>query len=394
MLATSLAGPTMAIIRFGEVIARKSLEADPLMVTLITMVMPVASLAALWTGQMLAGRDQRPFILIAGMISSLALMSGIFLTNIYHLLWMFVFYFLPFTVQLTGQNRILQQHVARDKQGGLFGLSNGLREATGAVVSLAAGYYMDLHTGGFKHVFLFAGVFNLISTFVYASMPTRAERSGQLERIRIDRILQPLRDVVALLKRRTDFFRFEMGFMVYGIAFMTTLPVVPLFLVDELGLDYTTIGFARGTLFQLVIIPSIWLFGRWFDRLPVHGLAARVFTLLAGFPVLLICAKLVPTLMIPFVYAAFIVFGIAMGGVVLLWNISSVRFAADEDAGIYQSVHLAAMGVRGMFAPLLAYLVMNLFGAITALVFASAMWVLSGLIMQLLQRYDGERDGI
>ncbi len=78
---------------------------------------------------------------------------------------------------------------------------------------------------------------------------------------------------------------------------------------------------------------------------------------------------------LPFVYASFIVFGVAMGGVILLWNISSVRFAANEDAGIYQSVHLAAMGVRGMFAPLLAYLVMNRFGAITALAFAAAMWV-------------------
>jgi Major Facilitator Superfamily len=391
MLAISLAGPTMAIIRFGEVIARKSLDADPLMITLITMVMPIASLAALWTGQMLTGRDQRPFILVAGIIGSCALFSGFFLTNVYHMLWMFVFYFLPFTVQLTGQNRILQQHVARDKQGGLFGFSNGIREAVAAVVSLGAGYYMDHQTGGFRHIFLFAALFNLLSTLVYASMPTRADRSNQIKGMGFNSFLKPLKDVGVLLKRRADFFRFEVGFMVYGIAFMTTLPIVPLFLVDELGLDYTTIGLARGTIFQLMIIPSIALFGRWFDRMPVHSLAAKVFTLLGGFPLLLICAKLIPSLSLPFVYAAFILFGMAMGGVIVLWNISSVRFAGDEDAGIYQSVHLAAMGVRGMFAPLLAYLVMNVFGTITALAFASVMWILSGLIMQLLQRYDGNQ---
>ncbi|GBE30612.1 MAG TPA: MFS transporter [Bacteroidetes bacterium] len=389
ILAVTLAGPTMAVIRFGEVIARKSLDADPLMITLLTMVMPVSSLAALWVGQILTGRDQRPFILVAGIISSLALMSGIFMTNVYHLLLMFVFFFLPFTVQLTGQSRILQQHIARDKQGGLFGFSNGLRESMAAVVSLGAGYYMDHLTGGFRHVFLFAGVFNLLSTFVYASMPTKADRSAKMERFVFKHFTQPLKDMVALLKRRPDFFRFEMGFMVYGIAFMTTLPVVPLFLVDELGLDYATIGMARGTVFQLLIIPSMALFGRWFDRLSVHMLASRVFTILAVFPLLLIGAKIFPTMSLTFVYAAFISFGIAMGGVIVLWNISSVRFAGDEDAGIYQSVHLTAMGVRGMFAPLLAYVIMNVFGTITALVVAAVLWVISGQIMQFLNRYDG-----
>ncbi len=391
MLAVSFAGPTMAVLRFGEVIARKDLLANPLWVTLITMVMPVSSLAALWAGRMLKGRDQRPYILISGVISSLALAGGAFVSNVYHLLIVFIVFYLPFTIQLTGQNRILQQHVDKAKQGGLFGTSIGIREAIAAVVSVSAGYWMDRETGGYRHVFLFAAVFNMVSTIAFASMPTRADRSARLERFSTSVFTQPLVEMVQLLKNRPDFFRFELGFMVYGIAFMTTLPVVPLFLVDELQLDYTTIGFARGTIYQLVVIPSIWLFGRWFDRMPVHTLAARVFSLLAIFPLLLICAGVFDSLALPFVYASFIMFGVAMGGVAVLWNISSVRFAANEDAGSFQAVHLAAMGLRGMFAPLLALLVMHVFGTITALVVAAVLWLLSGLIMQLLQRYDGDK---
>lgn len=389
VLGIAMFGPVMAAIRFGEVIARKSLEADPLQVTLLTMVMPVSNLAALWVGRLLSGRDQRNFVQIAGLISGVALLSGLWLESFWHLLLLFVFFFVPYTIQLTGQNRLLQQHLARGTQGGVFGLSNGFREAFAAIVSVAAGWFMDQFVEGYKAVFVAAGVFMILSSTLFASMPTRAERTG-MHRLTMRHVREPLSAVLELLHRRPDFLRYEIGFMVYGFAFMATLPVVPLFLVDTLALDYTTIGFARGTLFQLTIIPSMWFFGRVFDRMPVHLLAGRVFALLALFPASLIGAALLPDISLPLVYLAFLLFGAAMGGVAVLWNISSVRFAGDEDAGVYQSVHLAATGARGLVAPLLAYLVMTVFGTVPALVFSAVLWLLAGMIMTLLHRYDGQ----
>ena len=78
-----------------------------------------------------------------------------------------------------------------------------------------------------------------------------------------------------------------------------------------------------------------------------------------------------------------------MGGVSVLWNISSMRFAGeDEDAGLYQAVHLTAVGVRGLFAPLLGLFVMQYLGKYTALLSASIFWLIAGAAMIAARKVD------
>jgi hypothetical protein len=204
-----------------------------------------------------------------------------------------------------------------------------------ALVSWIGGMWMDSVDGGFRHVYFVAGLFTLASTLIFAGMPTRndpdAERQGLNRRL----ILGPLIEAGKLLKRRPDYLRYEIGFMIYGMAFIGMLPVVPLFLVDDLGFDYTTIGVARGTVMQLLMIPSMWIFGKLFDKMTPHSMAAWVFSALALHPLLLISAAYLPeSVQLAAVMTSFATFGAAMGGVSILWSVSSVTFARDEDAGV------------------------------------------------------------
>ena len=184
--------------------------------------------------------------------------------------------------------------------------------------------------------------------------------------------------------------RYEIAFMLYGIAFLMILPVVPIFLVDDLALDYKTIGLAKGTVFQVIMILGIPLFGRWFDRSTPHRTSAVSFASGILFPLTLLLALYVPdTMRVSVVFISFIFFGITMSGINVIWNLSSMRFAGEkEDAGIYQSVHLSATGIRGLFAPLLGYFVMHFLGKQAALLISSCLWLIAAFAMILARWID------
>jgi hypothetical protein len=111
LLYVSLSGMLYAVMQFGEVIARKSLGASELQVTLLTMVMPVTSLTSIWWGRLLMGQDQRLALWITGTRSMLAVASGVFLGSVRHLFFIYFLYFLTFAVQVPARNRVLQQHI-------------------------------------------------------------------------------------------------------------------------------------------------------------------------------------------------------------------------------------------------------------------------------------------
>lgn len=390
MLAyVALSGVVFAMMQFGEVIARKSLGASEFQVTLLTMVMPVTLLTSIWWGRLLVGRDQRLVLWLSAVVGSVALASGLWLESVGHLFVIFILFFLTMALQGTARNRVFQQYIASNETGGFFGLSQGLRMALAAVLAAGGGWWMDRVDQGWKPLFLFVAVIGFISVAAMASVKTGR---GDINSIRECKnwLIGPWRNVIRLLKRRPDFLRFEAAFMLYGIAFMMTLPVVPIFLVDDLALTYTTIGVAKGTIFSVVMIIAVPLFGRLFDRSTPHRLAVVMFALLSLYPTTLLLSKYAEhTTRLVMLYLSFAIFGIAMSGVMLLWNLASMRFSGrEEDAGLYQSVHLAATGVRGLFAPFFGYLVMQTLGKNTALLTAAALWILAAAAMIAARWFD------
>lgn len=387
---TALGGMVGSFLGFGEVIARKSLGASGFEITLLTMLAPIASLSTLWWARLLVGRSQTRLILLVGAVGMAAMASGFFLRSIEHLLLIHLIFF-SFVNGLYGQaeNRVLQQHFPATKTGRTFGLGQSIAQACGAAVSAGSGYYMDHVPEGYQHLFLASAIVGLISMTLLASIRTTTGTPDQKAPLDREFILSPLPKMVELLRERKDFLRFEMSFMLYGIAFMMLLPVVPLYLVDDLNYGYSQIGVARGMIAQLVMIAGVPFFGRIFDRTTPHRLAVWVFGALSIYPLTLLAAGFLEgTLRDAMVYFSFGWFGITMSGLTVLWSLSSIRFSAGEDSGIFQSIHVAATSLRASFAPILGYLVMTLFGKRTAMVVSAGVWLLAGTSVYYLRCYD------
>jgi len=382
----ALNGSVYALIQLSSVIARKSLNASEFEVTILTIMMHLTAFTSIWWGWIIEGRDQRPFLLSAGLVGFLVVGSGIFLHSVDHLILIILVYCFATALFSPAQNRILQQHVSPQKQGIVFGISQGAMMAVGALISFLAGFWMDHHNYGYRHFFLTTAVLGTGGLLLFASIPPGQFMSRHRNKFRL---LQPFVEAGRLLRRRKDFLRFEGAFMIYEFAYMMLLPVVPLYLVDDLQISYTTIGLARGTVSQIVTILAIILAGRLFDLSTPHRFAVYVFLILICHPLALIAALptagLIRDLMI---YLAFVIWGFAVGGLLMSWNLSSIRFAADEDAGVYQSVHYAAVTLRGIIAPFAGYAAMMQFGKPITMAIISLLWLIAAAAMMLARYFD------
>jgi hypothetical protein len=62
-------------------------------------------------------------------------------------------------------------------------------------------------------------------------------------------------------------------------------------------------------------------------------------------------------------YAAYLIFGIAQGGSHLIWHLSGPIFSEAEESSRYSGVNVLMVGIRGLIAPILGGILNYLFGA-------------------------------
>ena len=385
----ALMGSITAISQFGVVIARKSLGADEFTVTLIAMAAPTASITSLWWAKLITGRDQRKLILIFGSLGILALASGAFLHHAFHIIAIHFLWFLVFSLIRPAESRVLQQHIAGKSTGKTYGMGASLRLAVVAVVSGGAGLWMNYMANGFRNLYPMVALLGFAAILLLSSIRTSGDQIGKPLPIGRKLFTTPLVEMVQLLKRRKDFLRFEIAFMLFGGCFMMTTPVVPLYLVDTLELGYDTIGLARGTLAQITMMVVMQGLGRVFDRSTPHRLGVVFFCAMALYPALLLLAGEVEgTLRMALIYVSFAYFGVIMSGVEVLWQLSSIRFSQGEDVGLYQSVHVAATGLRGLTMPLTGFAIMTMYGKTAALMTAAVGFFAAGLLLALMRYID------
>ncbi|MHC5009918.1 MAG: MFS transporter, partial [Planctomycetota bacterium] len=129
------------------------------------------------------------------------------------------------------QNGILARNYGEARRGRRFGRAVALQSLGIVLVSVPVGFLLDQNGAAWPWAYAFAGA---AAAFAYRNW-------GQLRRRRpapppddLESHASPWR----ALRRDRAFLAFEVCFMVYGIGFLSLQPVLPLYLVDELGVSY------------------------------------------------------------------------------------------------------------------------------------------------------------
>jgi MFS family permease len=406
LFSAALSGITMGVLSLADTILAKTLSGSELEVTILTGMTGAGFLLSFFWVGLLENRPKAPFIIGAALVGRFGLTAvGVSATpawfiTVIGLAWM------GQAMIASAQVSIIQQSYREEHRSRLFGLTVSIGTLLRLLTTVALGKLLDWNESSYVWFFAVAGTAGLAGAWLLARMeprtkPCKPETDDFAYRpLTEGRFAAGVRSVGAsfgmtanILKQDRRFRIFELNFFLYGIAFLSLLPIVPIFLVRELEMDYTNIGLAKGLMAQSGLILLSPLLGRVFEQMKPIRFCARVFACLAGFPLLLIAAGasrgfMDNALVLPLVFASFLFFGIAMSGVNLAWSLSSIHFAGNRDPSAYQSVHSALVGIRGVTAPIIGFLMLRYASPSWGFLLSATLLLIAAGLMALMARSE------
>jgi hypothetical protein len=102
--------------------------------------------------------------------------------------------------------------------------------------------------------------------------------------------------------------------------------------------------------------------------------------MLAFYPLSLGLAGILPGIGIALFYGAFAIYSVAMAGINISWNMSSLHFAPPGQAATYQGLHLTLTAARGVIAPILGNAILQFSGYRSTFFTSAGLFMLAGLL--------------
>lgn len=348
-----------------DIIAKKAFNALDWQLMVLTMIWPVTNFLAIWWGKILEqSRSKAKFFWLVAIFGRLLLLLAYFVTsmNIYLLLYGTIAFFNG--ILSPASNSIYQSNLPNNRSK-IFGYTMSIASVVSMIFAWLSGRFLDSSEANLKAIFIYVAVAGFISTAILSYI--KIEECGvvyQKKMRKRDIFVTPLQRAFQLLRTNKPYAHFQRDFTLYGFGILSLAPVIPIFLVDYLQLNYTQSFISKGILAQMGFFILAPILGRLHDRFHPFKFAAYSFGAIAMFPLLLIITGQFASspFMLTLTYITFAVNGFAMAGVNMSWNMSSIHFAGNEDASMYQSLHVTITGIRGLLAPILGIVAKNVVG--------------------------------
>ncbi len=399
--AAGLEGVVAGIFSLNDIVLRKTFGAGPGLITLLVMVPPVSQLLSVVWGNLMEGREKRGFILRFGLVGRLALLTVALAVTPMEFVVPVAFSITMSSALIPALNAMYQTNYTSPERGRVFGLVMSVTALATIAGSIGAGAWLDHDDRAYRFLYPLAGLFGALSAVIFYRI--RARRSQFIERARrhaaaipagrfeimklggdwLGDVQRGLRDpwsgIRDTFREDPSFFRFEIAFMIYGVGFMMLQPVIPIFLVDDIRVQYSEVATARGLIFWGIISVLSPFFGWLLDRTNVMRVGVIGFAILAVYPLWMAASRSVSS-----VYGAFALYGLAMSAVNIAWTMGPIFFAGRRDAARYMGVHVMMVGIRGLVGNPLGLGLMTLVGSrgtflVSGLFFAAAAVIMAGL---------------
>lgn len=407
LYASAWAGLSQGVVLLTDVILAKSLDAPGWQVTLLATLTPAANLVSFyWAGQV-HGRPKAGFFLLAALMGRLPLLLLLWRSTALWMIGLSFLYAVASALFITATNAILQTRYTDETRGWRFGLATSCGAFFSIVGVQTAGGLLERDPLSFPWLYGAAGLAGLLAAYhlyrmeVGGGAPRRARawagvglrslrrrlhrNAGDEQPVGLGQSLALARRV---LRENPGFVLFERNYMIYGFAFMAILPVLPLYVVRDLHMNYHQLSATKGIWSQVGLVVLSPVLGIIMGRLHPLRFTGRAFLLLALYPLCLLVSTL-PGVggKIQWVYAALFFFSISMSAVNLSWSLGSMHFAGTQDASTFQGIHVALTGVRGLLAPSLGYLLYRSAGSGAVFLVSTLLFALAGVMMLHQHRY-------
>jgi hypothetical protein len=314
-------------------------------------------------------KKSKKFLIWVGIITRLPLATLVFFpsnpdlivsNNIYSSLFLiiFLFYYLYKPAILPTINLYLKNSYSTNNFGKLYSYSTSIKKIVVLFTTFLFGLLLDFDNYAFTYIYPILSILGILSIYILTIIDYKKPEEQPIKEsiwTSIKKIYHNMHDVLIKNKPYRDF---EIGFMFYGFAWMTTAAVITIFLDKALHLNYLSVSFYKNA-YNIVAIVLLPYFGRLIGHIDPRKYGVLTFTAMLLHLLFLILTSYFDLyfdfLGIRFylmLTISFIFYGIFTASMALLWGIGSSYFSSDKNAGNYQSVHLSLVGFRGLFAPI------------------------------------------
>ncbi len=286
----------------------------------------------------------------------------------YLFLGLFLLYFTGNIFIYPNINYLLKNNYRHKNFGKLYSYATSINKIVMLIVTFVYGYLLDLDNFMFVYVFPIVAILGVISLYKLTSIPFPVDHEKIEKRGIWISVKRSISEMSAILKHNVTYRHFEMGFMLYGFAFMISVTVITLYFYDALNLNYSSVAFYKNA-YNILAIVLLPFFGKLLGSIDPRKFAAFTFGSVGMYIFFVMITRWFPAhftvfdITIYYTLLLYILFhGIFAASMSLLWNIGSAYFCKPEEAGTYQSLHLSLTGIRGIPAPLLGVFFYELFG--------------------------------
>lgn len=366
---SSIEGVAAGALILTEFVFIKSLKGSNVQLAFLFQFSMVVFLFAMVANEVLRRYPQRKVLLrTIAIVSKLPLLALAFFPDVngqglpgtYHTIFLAIFllYFVSKIAVIPSINQYLKGNYRPDNFGRLFGYSVSVQKVAMMLSTLVAGLLLDWDPNSYKVFYPIVGVLAIVSIFQLTKIKF-VQKEEVIDTPLWGALLQSFKRIFHILKSNKAFRHLEMGFMIYGFAWMSTHAVITIFYERALDLNYSSVAFYKNA-FNLIAIAFLPFFGRFIGKRDPRRFAIITFGSLLLFILFTALTEyydgytVIYGIKIYYMLMVAVFFnGLFMGSMPILWGIGSSYFCKPDEAADYQSVHLFLTGVRALFAPII-----------------------------------------
>lgn len=370
MAYSVIEGLILGILALNEFVFIKSLMGSNYQLSVLFQFSMLVFLLLVFVNEFLKRiKNRRAFLRMVGIATRLPLILLFFFPHnsevyrgdsYYHFIFLAIFlvYYLAALVINPSINLLLKTNYNHQNFGTLYSYAQSANKVVLLVVTFLYGLLLDFDNFAFTYIFPMASVLGMISIFLLSKINYSPPQVIKTKSTILESVGLSIKNMLRILKTNRPYLHFEIGFMFYGFAFMTSYAVITIFFYEELQLNYSSVAFYKNS-YNILAILLLPVFGKLLGKSDPRKFAMITYASLATYLFFLMITEYLPAHMyffgikLYYTLVLYIIFhGIFAATMVLLWNIGSAYFGQDDEADIYQSTHLFLTGVRAIFAPL------------------------------------------
>lgn len=363
-------GIILGVLAMNEFVLIKSLQGSDYQIGILFQLSVVLMVFSIFFNEIIRRtRNKAGFLRGMAVLTRLPLLAFLFFPRDpeamaahggYQIMFLLIFlaFYLSNPVLYPTINLYLKKNYSHDHFGPLYSYATSLNKTVMLFSTFAFGWLLEKDPYAYTYVYPVLAGLGVFSIFLFTRIPAEPVAPE----VRSDwwsSISRSVRGMWSIIKRDKPYRDFEIGFMLYGFAWMVTIAVITIFLEKSLHLSYSSVAFYK-TGYNLIAILILPFFGRLINRIDPRKFAIVTFGSLLMYLLFLALTEYFPQhvevlgIQIYFgLIAAFLAHAVFAATMSLLWYIGSAYFSTDDNAGNYQSVHVTLTGIRGLFAPLM-----------------------------------------